>query len=188
MPDHSSSGQRPAPLLPPPWEAGSWRSPDPRCAGDPDRAGRDPAGDREGRDRRAGALRPRLRDLHPAAAGSGHRHRAVPQAAGHRARVHDIEDIWHAGRQLLLAERTGAQQRPVRGRHGALGHQGQAGGDAALPAARRRCRVAATVYVHASGRDPGGRRRARRFMEQGFAISAARSRCRAPRPMASPAR
>ena len=52
-----------------------------------------------------------------------------------------------------------------------------------------RCRIAATVYVHASGRDPVEvEDEARRFMEQGFTPRPLPGRGSGSRPTASPAR
>ena len=130
------------------------------CAHHLHRAGRHPAGGRQGRDERAGPLRPRLRHLHAAAAGGRHRRRGVPEATAHRPlAARDRGPLAGAGRQLLLAQRPGAQQRPLRGRHGALGHQGQAGRHAALSALRRPLpRRRAALRPRLRPRSRGGRR------------------------------
>ena len=54
--------------------------------------------------------------------------------------VSRIDEMWQMGwmGQRLLAQRAGAEQRPVRHRHGAVGYQGQAGRHARLPASGRK--------------------------------------------------
>ena len=53
--------------------------------------------------------------------------------------AHRIEDIWqYPLSRRLLAARAGDHGGHRRGRHGAVGHQGQGRGPAALPAAGRR--------------------------------------------------
>ena len=83
-------------------------------------------------------LRARLRHLHAAAAGGRRGARKLPQAAPDRARPErhrgHLPDLLP---ELVLADRPDPEQRPLRRRSGALGHQGQAGRDAGLPAARR---------------------------------------------------
>ena len=90
-------------------------------------------------DDRGRRVRPRRRDAERARAGRGqlpHRPRrpAADRArrAGHRGHL----AVPLQGR--LLAARPGDDERHRRGRHGAVGHQGQGGEPAGLPAARRR--------------------------------------------------
>ncbi len=93
-------------------------------------------------DQRAGPLRPRLRHVHPAGARGADGRRQVPQAVPRRPRRRpDRGHLAVVLRQLVLAERPGAVQRHERRRHGPLGHQGQAGGHARLPAPGRQVPV-----------------------------------------------
>ncbi|CAA9565736.1 MAG: Starvation sensing protein RspA, partial [uncultured Thermomicrobiales bacterium] len=111
---------------------------DHRRPADLHRAGRHPPRRRQGRDERAGPVRIGLRHVHPAPNGGGDGDRGVPRAVCPRAeRARDRGHLPVRVRQLLLAERPRPQQRPLRSGHGALGHQGQAGRDAALSAFRR---------------------------------------------------
>jgi mannonate dehydratase len=72
-------------------------------------------------------------------------------------------------RELVLAQRARAVQRDERRRHRALGHQGQARGDAALPAPRGKVRKGADCYFHASGSSfQEVEENARAAMEKGF--------------------
>ena len=116
------------------------------------------------RDQRAGPLRPGLRHLHPARPRRRDGHRQVPQAVPDRqGPAADRGHLAVVVRQLLLAERPGARQRPQRRRHGPVGHPRQAGRHAGLPALRRQVpRGRRHVYRHASGRDLRGGRAGRR--------------------------
>ena len=91
-----------------------------------------------------------------------------PQIVGRSP--HDIEDIWSMlAVSLLLAQRAGAEQRHVRRRHGALGHQGQARRDARLPPPRRPLPDRGDRLCPRLGsRSNEVEDEARRFMEQGF--------------------
>ena len=83
-------------------------------------------------------LRLRLRHLHAARRSGEARGREVPQAVP--ARQDHRPDRRHLAvllRQLVLEERSGAQQRDQRRRPGAVGHQGPPGRHAGLPACRR---------------------------------------------------
>ena len=115
---------------------------DHRRPDDPHRTEPDPPGRRQGLDQRAGPLRPRLRHVHAAGLRGPDGRRQVPQAVPDRPRRR--RDRGHLAvvlRQLLLAERPGPVQRHERRRHGALGHQGQAGRHAGLPAPGRQVPV-----------------------------------------------
>ena len=171
MPDHVSSRERPAPLLPPPWDHGD-------------------AGGPRIRDVRVILTAPegirlvvvKIETDEPDLYGlgcatftqrpSGRRHcdRAVPEAAGRRAlgarhRGHLVD----ACGQLLLAERASVEQRHVRHRHGALGHQGKTGGDALVRPARRSLPDRGDRLCPRLGpRSSRGRRRGAGFHGTGF--------------------
>ena len=125
---------------------------------DPHRPGPDPPGRRQGPDQRAGPLRPRLRHVHPAGARGADGRRQVSQALPHRPQSR--RDRGHLAvvlRQLVLAERPGPVQRHERRRHGPLGHQGQAGRHAGLPAPGGQVPVRGRpLRPHQRARRPGG--------------------------------
>ena len=105
---------------------------DHRRQDDPHRAGRHPPGRRQGADQRAGAVRPGLRHLHPAGPRRRDGRRQVPQAVPDRqGPAADRGHLAVGVRQLVLAQRPGARQRPQRRRHGPVGHPRQAGRHAA---------------------------------------------------------
>ena len=68
----------------------------------------------------------------------------------------NIEDLWHLMYvRLVLAQRPDPEQRDLRRRHGAVGHQGQGRRHAAsTTCSAGKCREAAMVYRHADGREP----------------------------------
>ena len=70
----------------------------------------------------------------------------------------------------VLAARPGHHGRDRRGRHGAVGHQGQGGGHAALPAARRRepHRTASRTGTRQRQGPAGALRLIREHLEQGY--------------------
>ena len=109
-----------------------------RSPGHSHAASRLPTGCRQDHHLGAGSLRHRLRHLHTALPRRPRGHRAAPQALCHRPRCRPHRrDLADGDGQQLLAQRAGAQQRHLRGGPGAVGHQGQAGGDAGVPAAGR---------------------------------------------------
>ena len=138
--------------------------------GDLHRAGRHPPGRRQGRDERAGTVRAGLRHLHPAPAGGRDRRRGVPRAVPHRPRPRRHRGHLPGGvLSVLLAQRAGPEQRAVRRRHGALGHQGQARRHARLPALRRQVPRGRAALRPRLRRDfEEVEEQARRYMEQGF--------------------
>ena len=81
--------------------------------------------------------------------------------------------------QRLLAPRTGHDGRDRRRRHGALGHQGQGGRDAAVPAARRRLAHRPARLRACLGQVDRGalRQRARRTRSRATGPSASRPAC-----------
>ena len=115
------------------------------------------------------------------------RRREVPEAVPDRPqRRRDRGHLAVVLRQLVLAERPGPVQRHERRRHGALGHQGQAGRHAGLPAAGRqvpvRRRPATPTPAAATSRR--WRTAPRRRWSRATATSASRSASPAWRPTA----
>ena len=150
---------------------------DHRHQDDPHRPQSDQAGDRQGFDQRARALRPGLRHVHPASVRRANGRGEVPEAVPDRPqRRRDRGHLAVILRQLVLAERSGAVQRHERRRHGALGHQGQACEYAGLSIARRQVPVRRRVLrARARPRRQGGRgQRARRRWPGAIATSACR--------------
>ena len=129
-----------------------------RCPDHPDAARRYSPGRRQGDDQRAGAVRPGLRHLHPAGPRRRDGHRQVPQAVPDRqGPAADRGHLAVVVRQLLLAQRPGAGQRPQRRGHGPVGHPRQARRPAGLPALRRQVPRGASI--------PTATPAARRFKE-----------------------
>ena len=138
---------------------------------DPHRPQSDPAGHRQGLDQRAGPLRPGLCDVHPAGPRGADGRREVPEAVPDRPRRRpDRGHLAVVLRQLVLAERPGAVQRHERRRHGALGHQGQAGEHARLSTAGRQVPVRrGALCSRPRPRRQGGRgRSAAQAMAKGY--------------------
>ena len=126
------------------------------------------AGDRQGRDQRTGSVgwgAPRSRSgrvVRPRSSNTSSRFSSAATPTRSKTSGSQL-------RQLVLAERSGALQRDERRRHGALGHQGQARRDAALPAAGWQVPARRRLYVHAAGRDSRKWRTARaRRWSRGF--------------------
>ena len=101
-------------------------------------AGRDSAGGGQGGDRSAGAVRVGLRHVHAALPGGAGGDRAAPETVRDRPRRRsDRRFLAQRHARRLLAQRAGAEQRGERRGDGAVGHQGQGGRAALLPALGR---------------------------------------------------
>ena len=171
MPNTGSDHERPAPLLPPPWDRAD--TPGPRI--------RDvrviltaPEGTRlvvvkvETDEPELHGLGCATFTQRPLAVATAIEEYVKPQVIGRS--VHDIEDLWS-----MLAVSSYWRSGPVlnnaiSGLDMALWDiKGKLAGVPLYDLLGGRCRVAATVYVHASGRDPSEvEDEARGFLEQGF--------------------
>jgi mannonate dehydratase len=171
MPDHVSSPERPAPLLPPPWDRGGADGPRIRDVRVILTA---PEGIRlivvkiETNEPDLYGLGCATFTQHPLAVATAIEEYVKPQIVGRSP--HDIEDIWS-----MLAVSPYWRSGPVlnnamSGIDMALWDiKGKLAGMPVYDLLGGRCRTAATVYVHASGRDPiEVEDQARSFMEQGF--------------------
>ena len=124
------------------------------------RPGRAAARRGQDHDRPGRPVRLRLRHLHAAGRPRSARGGSLPQAVPRRqARGPDRGHLAGPLRELVLAQRPRPQQRDQRRRHGPLGHQGAAGRDARVPAARREGpRGGGLLRARERGGDPGGAR------------------------------
>jgi mannonate dehydratase len=171
MSDHVASPERPAPLLPPPWDRGDARGPRIRDVRVILTA---PEGIRlvvvkiETDEPDLYGLGCATFTQRPLAVATAIEQYLKPQIVGRSP--HDIEDIWS-----MLAVSPYWRSGPVlnnamSGIDMALWDiKGKLAGMPLYDLLGGRCRTAATVYVHASGRDPiEVEDQARSFMEQGF--------------------
>jgi mannonate dehydratase len=171
MPDHVSSGEKPAPLLPAPWDGGAAGGPRIRDARVILTA---PEGIRlvivkiETDEPDLYGLGCATFTQRPLAVATAIEQYLKPQVVGRS--VHDIEDIWS-----MLAVSSYWRSGPVlnnamSGIDMALWDiKGKLAGMPLYDVLGGRCRTAATVYVHASGHDPVQvEDEARGFLEQGF--------------------
>ncbi len=171
MPEHVSSGERPTPLLPPPWDSGAAGGP---CIRDVRVILTAPEGIRlvivkvETDEPELYGLGCATFTQRPLAVATAIEKYLEPQVVGRS--VHDIEDIWS-----MLAVSSYWRSGPVlnnaiSGIDMALWDiKGKLAGMPVYDLLGGRCRTAATVYVHASGREPVEvEDEARGFMEQGF--------------------
>ena len=160
---------------------------DHQCPRDLHRAGRHPAGRRQGRDERAGALRPRLRDLHASGRWrSSRRSRTYLKPLLIGRDPNDIEDIYQTC-YLSSYWRTGpVMNNALSGVDQALWDiKGKRAGMPVYQLLGGKVRKAATVYTHASGRDVQEvEEHARMLMGLGFTHIRARSKLPGTRHMA----
>ena len=133
---------------------------DHRCQMYPHCAGRTPAGRGQGFDQRTRIVRPGLRHLHPADS-----HRADSRGCLSEALSGGQESLGYRGHlavlllQFLLAQRTGPEQRPQRGRLGLVGHLGEMDRPASLSVVGRQeppsgghLQVGRRTYLRRAGR------------------------------------
>jgi mannonate dehydratase len=170
MPDHVSSPERPAPLLPPPWDHGGdgLRIRDVRVILTAPEGIRLVVVKIETDEPDLYGLGCATFTQRPLAVATAIEQYLKPQIVGRSP--HDIEDIWS-----MLAVSPYWRSGPVlnnamSGIDMALWDiKGKLAGMPLYDLLGGRCRTAATVYVHASGRDPiEVEDQARSFMEQGF--------------------